>query len=234
MSTPISGGISGGAHARHRLLPCAIALALVVTLVWGDAARPAAVLGERGPASVVDHDGDGVCDGEDILAAARAYVATNPRYEGAYVQGGRPRDGSGVCTDLVDQALLGAGYDLRALIDADAREHPEAYPAIEVCDPDIDFRRVANQAAWLSRHACPCTLDPYDVGGWQAGDVVCWEDHIGIVSDRRDPHGVALVLHHASPWQASFEEDALLQVALGRICGHWRMGVGDVLAGSGA
>ena len=90
MSTPISGGISGGAHARHRLLPCAIALALVVTLAWGDAARPAAVLDERGPASVVDHDGDGVCDGEDILAAARAYVATNPRYEGAYVQGGAP------------------------------------------------------------------------------------------------------------------------------------------------
>jgi uncharacterized protein YijF (DUF1287 family) len=207
-----------------RAVPIVCMLALTCMLLCGDDVRPSAPGVPDGPVSVEDADGDGVRDGRDILGAARAYVATRPRYEGSYVAGGRPEDGRGVCTDVVDRALLGAGYDLRELVDADAREHPEAYPAVAVHDPNIDFRRVANLRVWFGRHALSCTLDPYRTADWQAGDIVCWQNHIGVVSDVRDPHGIALVVHHASPPQSSFEEDVLLSGAFGKIRGHWRMG----------
>lgn len=170
-----------------------------------------------------DSDHDGVDDQSDILASARAYVATSPRYESAYFDVGRPTDGTGVCTDVVDQALLGAGFDLRALVDEDIRSAPDAY-AVDTPDPNIDFRRVRNLRVWFDRHATSLTLDPHEIDEWQGGDIVCWENHIGIVSDMRNADGVALVIHHWGPWQTHFEEDALEAVDLGPIVGHWRLG----------
>ena len=152
-------------------------------------------------------------------------METRPRYLSAYVAGGRPEDGTGVCTDVVDRALMGAGYDLMALVEADVLASPESYPAIEVPDPNIDFRRVRNLRVYFSRHASSRTLDPQDITDWQPGDIVCWEDHIGVVSDVRDPHGIPLVVHHAGPLQVSFEEDVLASSSFGPVCGHWRMGV---------
>ena len=63
--------------------------------------------------SAVDRDGDGIDDQADILAGALAYVATEPQYKSKYYEGGYPDDGYGVCTDVVAQALLAAGYDLQ-------------------------------------------------------------------------------------------------------------------------
>ena len=172
-----------------------------------------------------DADGDGIDDQTDILASARAYVASAPAYGSSYYDGGRPDDGRGVCTDVVDQALLGAGYDLRTLVDKDIRERPGAYGMKDAneADANIDFRRVRNLRVWFSRHAQSLTTDPAELGEWQGGDIVSWEDHIGIVSDVRNAQGVALVIHHYSPWQASFEEDALPARTWGPIVGHWRM-----------
>lgn len=172
-----------------------------------------------------DEDGDGVDDQTDILTSAKAYVATRPRYESAYYEEGRPDDGRGVCTDVVDQALTGAGYDLQTLVDTDVREHPDAYD-IATPDRNIDFRRVRNLRIWFDRHAQSISLDPHDLAEWQGGDIVCWNEHIGVVSDNRNDQGETLVIHHWGPWQVSYEEDVFrspLSTSLGPIVGHWRM-----------
>ena len=46
-------------------------------------------------------------------------------------------------------------------------------------------------------------------------------DPIGIVSDRRNFRGVPFVLHHAHPFQLSYEED-ILETAP-EITGHYRL-----------
>lgn len=44
---------------------------------------------------------------------------------------------------------------------------------------------------------------------WQGGDIVIFEKHIGIVSDRRNWDGVPYVIHHNDPWQTAYEQDIL-------------------------
>ena len=169
--------------------------------------------------SPADQDGDGIDDQTDILDSARAYVATNPTYRSAYFDGGWPDDGTGVCTDVVANALLGAGYDLRDLVNADVLLAPEAYDIPEP-DPNIDYRRVRNLHVFFNRNAESLTLDTADIASWQPGDIVCYNEHIGIVSDRRNASGVPYIIHHWGSLQYSFEEDRL--AAFGRIVGHWR------------
>jgi len=118
---------------------------------------------------------------------------------------------------------LGAGYDLQALVDADVRVEPAAYAAIETPDANIDFRRVQNLIVWFSRHATSLTTDPTEISAWQGGDIVSWQNHIGVVSDRRNARGIPMVVHHVSPWQLSFEEDVLTSSTFGPIVGHWRL-----------
>ena len=72
-----------------------------------------------------DADGDGVDDWTDVVLGARAYIATDPHYQSKYYAGGYPDDGLGVCTDVIWQALQEAGYDLKALVDADIAACPE-------------------------------------------------------------------------------------------------------------
>lgn len=71
-----------------------------------------------------DADGDGVDDWTDAVLGARAYIATDPHYQSKYYAGGYPDDGLGVCTDVIWQALQAAGYDLKALVDADIAACP--------------------------------------------------------------------------------------------------------------
>ena len=205
------------------VLAFATACAIVMLRVLPPEAHDASEFGIEAYTSASDTDGDGIDDQSDILASARAYVATSPRYRSAYYADGRPDDGSGVCTDVVDRALLGAGFDLRWLVDADAHEAPDAY-AIEAPDPNIDFRRVRNLRVFFSRNAQSLTLDTSDIAEWQGGDIVCWSDHIGIVSDKRNADGVPLVIHHGGPVQFRYEEDVLENPTWGPIVGHWRMG----------
>ena len=182
----------------------------------------AADFGIEAPADGHDEDGDGVGDQADILAGARAYVATRPRYGSAYYQGGRPDDGRGVCTDVVDQALLAAGYDLRTLVDADRRANPADYGSDPI-DPNIDFRRVRNARVFLEHTAESLTCDPERIDQWEGGDIVVWGNHIGVVSDRHDADGVCYVIHHSSPLQLCYEQDVLRSNRFGPIVGHYRM-----------
>lgn len=170
--------------------------------------------------SEVDYDGDGIDDQTDILEGVRAYIATNPKYKSAYYAGGYPDDEYGVCTDVVAQGLLHAGYDLKELVSADIAKVPEAYN-IATPDSNIDFRRVRNLKVFFERHATSLTTDISKVEEWQGGDIIIFEDdHIGIISDKRNGNGTVFIIHHGSPIQAGYEQDILE----GRddIVGHYR------------
>ena len=82
------------------------------------------------------------------------------------------------------------------------------------------FRRVKNLRVYFEHTAIPLTTDVYDISQWQGGDIVIFEKHIGIVSDKRNDDGVAYVIHHNDPFQDSYEEDILEK--RDDIVGHYR------------
>lgn len=217
---------------KRRALAVAVATAYVLVMaVWlfwpltfGPDPAPAQGLSESAfiepPEAMPDQDEDGVPDGQDIVASARAYTAARPRYGSAYYEGGVPTDGRGVCTDLLAAALKGAGWDLQILIDEDIKAAPEAYE-VDVPDPNIDYRRVRNVAVYLERHATSLSLDPHDAAAWRAGDIAVFKDHVAVVSDVRRPDGVPYLIHHEGPLQRAFEEDIL--TARSDLVGHYRM-----------
>lgn len=170
--------------------------------------------------SEVDKDGDGMDDQTDILEGVRDYIATNPKYKSAYYATGYPDDEYGVCTDVVAQGFLAAGYDLMELVNADILAHPEDYD-IEEADKLIDFRRVKNLYVYFQHTAISLTTDISQIKEWQGGDVIVFENHIGIVSERRNVNGTPFIIHHGSPTQTGYEQDILE----GRedIIGHFRV-----------
>lgn len=155
-----------------------------------------------------DEDSDGIDDQSDILQSALEYLHTRPKYKSVYYDGGYPDDGYGVCTDVIAWGLLGAGYDLRQLVDEDRRAHPENY-ADEVPDANIDFRRVRNLLVYFENNAEKLTDDLSQINEWQGGDIVVFRNHIGMVSDRRNTKGIPYLIHHANPFQRYYEEDVL-------------------------
>lgn len=158
--------------------------------------------------STVDKDGDGIDDQTDILQNVRTYIAAEPKYKSKYYADGYPDDGYGVCTDVVAQGLLHAGYDLQQLVDADIAANPDLYD-VEKADPNIDFRRVRNLIVYFSNHAISLTTDISQIDQWQGGDIIVFEKHIGIISDKRNKDGVPFIIHHANPAQRQYEEDIL-------------------------
>ena len=173
--------------------------------------------------SSLDKDGDGIDDQVDILEGAIAYVNTHPKYKSAYYAGGYPNDGYGVCTDVVAYALKVAGYDLMELVSADIAMHADVYD-IEVADKNIDFRRVKNLYVFFNLNAESLTTDIKDIKSWQGGDIVIFKNHIAIVSDRRNQDGIPYVIHHANPFQKTYEEDILEKHD--DIRGHYRWNKG--------
>lgn len=170
--------------------------------------------------SAVDMDGDGIDDQTDILNSVKEYIEKKPKYKSRYYAGGYPDDGYGVCTDVVAQGLLGAGYDLMRLVDDDVRANPGAY-SIEKPDKNIDFRRVRNLKVYFDNTAVSLTTDVKEIEKWQGGDIVVFKGHIGVVSEHRNKNGVPFVYHHANPFQIYFEEDIL--ESRDDILGHYRV-----------
>ena len=168
-----------------------------------------------------DEDGDGIDDQTDILKNAKEYVKTRPKYKSKYYGTGYPDDKYGVCTDVVAQALLNAGYDLMLLVDQDRIDNPDGYRAGEPRDKNIDFRRVRNLIVYFENNWTVLTNDPSKIEEWQGGDIIVYNEHIGIVSDRRNKKGVPLVIHHGSPWQIHYQEDIL--ATYDEIIGHYRV-----------
>ncbi len=170
--------------------------------------------------STVDKDDDGIDDQTDILQGALDYIASNPKYKSKYYQTGYPDDGYGVCTDVVANALKNAGYDLMALIQEDMKNNPDGYD-LDKPDRNIDFRRVKNLKVYFAHSAVSLTTDIFAIEEWQGGDIVIFQNHIGIVSDRRNENGVPYVIHHNDPWQKTYEQDILEN--RDDVVGHYRM-----------
>ena len=158
--------------------------------------------------SNVDKDGDGIDDQTDILNNVREYIATNPKYKSQYYANGYPDDEYGVCTDVVAFGLKNAGYDLMQLVNEDIQNNRDDYE-IETIDKNIDFRRVNNLQVYFDNHAISLTTDITKIDEWQGGDIVVFNNHIGIVSDKRNKRGITFVIHHANPYQRDYEEDFL-------------------------
>ena len=177
-----------------------------------------AVINQFHSTSAKDHDGTD--DQMDILQGALDYIATRPKYKSKYYQTGYPNDEYGVCTDVVAFALRDAGYDLMDLIQEDIKANPKEYN-INKPDRKIDFRRVKNLKIYFSHSAISLTTDISAIEEWQGGDIVIFQNHIGIVSDRRNENGVPYVIHHNDPWQKTYEQDIL--ESRNDLVGHYRM-----------
>lgn len=170
--------------------------------------------------SKIDQDNDGLDDQTDILKSVREYIATKPKYKSKYYASGYPDDEYGVCTDVVAFGLLGAGYDIRELLNEDVKNNPDKYN-IENRDKNIDFRRVNNLKVYLDNNAFSLTTDIKKIEEWQGGDIVVFEKHIGIISDNRNKRGIPFVIHHANTFQRYYEEDIL--ELRNDIIGHYRI-----------
>ena len=170
--------------------------------------------------SNTDKDNDGIDDQTDILNNVREYIATNPKYQSKYYASGYPDDKYGVCTDVVAFGLKGAGYDLMELVNEDIRNNKDDYN-IDTIDKNIDFRRVQNLKVYFKNNAISLTTNIYDIDNWQGGDIVIFQNHIGIVSNNRNKNGVTFVIHHANPYQKYYEEDIL--ESRNDIVGHYRI-----------
>ena len=175
--------------------------------------------------SIHDQNQNGVDDYRDILLGARRDAENKPVYKSAYYEGGYPPDEEGVCTDVIWRAFENAGYSLKDMVDEDIQNNLDRYFRVGgKPDPNIDFRRVPNLKVFFDSHGTALTLDPYEIESWQPGDIVIFSEsynHIGIVSDKRNQHGICYLIHNSG--QANREEDALIRLSekFG-ITGHYR------------
>lgn len=170
--------------------------------------------------SSVDKDNDGIDDQTDMLENVKEYISKNPKYKSKYYDTGYPNDEYGVCTDVVAFGMLGAGYDLMELVNEDILKNPKKYN-LENIDKNIDFRRVRNLKIYLDSNAISLTTDINQIEKWQGGDIIVFEKHIGVISDKRNKNGIPYVIHHANPYQLNYEEDFLEY--RNDIVGHYRI-----------
>ena len=171
-----------------------VTAALLIIKLIPSKSYTASELGLTELCSPLDADGDKIDDWHDIMLGARAYIETNPPYKSRYYEGGYPDDGYGVCTDVVWQGFAAAGYDLKSLVDSHIAENPELYP--DEADPNIDFRRVKNLYIFFEQTAQSLTIDTSYPEEWQPGDIVVYENHIAICSDKRNKNGLPFIIHH--------------------------------------
>lgn len=164
-----------------------------------------------------DADGDGIDDYADMVAGARAYIATDPEYVSAYYAGGYPDEGEGVCTDVIWHAFAAAGYTLKDMVDADVSANREAYP--EATDSNINFRRVRNLRVFFARNAQTLTTSLRNPKDWMPGDIVIYDGHIALCSDKRNADGLPYIIHHGNNVDRAHEGNELASM---KIVGHYR------------
>ncbi len=178
--------------------------------------------------SNTDFDNDDIDDYSDIVEGARIEAKNKPQYKDAYYSGGYPPDTEGVCSDVIWRALKNAGYSLKDMIDKDIKENLQSYPRVAgKPDPNIDFRRVKNLKVYFEKNHISLTTDLSKIEEWMPGDIVVFqssnEDHIGIISDKRNKEGIPYIIHNAG--QPNREEDGLKFYSeyAWPITGHYRI-----------
>ncbi len=171
--------------------------------------------------SASDYNGNGIDDYTDILLGARKDAENKPRYDSAYYATGYPPDDIGVCTDVIWRAFKNAGFDLRGMLDRDIADNQEQYPYASPPDTNIDFRRVVNLKVFFEKYAQILTTDVNETDRWQPGDIVIFGDdeHIGIVSDKRNSSGETYIIHNGG--QPAREEDLFSRLSM-PVTGHYR------------
>ncbi len=218
------GPFKGGARIALCVLLAAavIGSALYAIKAIRFASRPhsASDFGFEDAKSPNDADGDGIDDWADMVAGARAYIATDPEYKSAYYAGGYPDEGEGVCTDVIWHAFAAAGYTLKDLVDADVAANRSAYFGEgESSDSNINFRRVRHLLVFFGRNAESLTLSQRNPRDWMPGDIVVFDGHIGICSDVRNASGIPYIIHHPDNVRRAVEAD---DIGLYEIVGHFR------------
>lgn len=166
--------------------------------------------------SDIDFDNDGIDDYSDILAGAKEFISKKPKYKSKYYSGGYPSDEYYVCTDLIWYALKTAGYDFKTLIDEDIKKNIDKYD-IDPIDTNIDFRRVRNIKVFLDNNALVLTNDGTKQKEFNPGDIIIYDGHIALVSDKQNSKGIKYIIHHDG--YHKYEEDGLLRK---KILGHYR------------
>jgi uncharacterized protein YijF (DUF1287 family) len=165
---------------------------------------------------------------ERFVRDARTQVGQTLYYDPAYVGISYPMGDipiiRGVCTDVIIRALRHQGVDLQQSVHEDMRENFHLYPnsprwGLKRPDKNIDHRRVLNLQRYFERRGYAVSDKTF-----LPGDIVTWNlrpqmEHIGIVSDRKDPSGQRpLIIHNIG--QGTQEEDMLNDYT---ITGHYRI-----------
>ena len=218
--------IRGEREARHNyLVTAAVLVVCIVFISYGRSSQlpdayTAEDFGFETLTSDQDMDGDGIDDYTDLMQGARAYLATCPQYKSAYYEGGYPNDGYGVCADVLWYAFNEAGYDLKAMVDADIEQNTDAYANISKPDPNIDFRRVTNLDVFFERNLEVLTTDRTDASQWQPGDILTFSrpGHVAICSDKRNEEGIPFIIH--LNYTGGHEDDDMDHYS---ILGHYRL-----------
>lgn len=156
-------------------------------------------------------------------ARARKDALAHPAYDDGYYQGGYPPADRGACVDVVWRAFRNAGYDLKAMVDADIAADRASYASVAAKpDPNIDFRRTGVLDVFFGKYGITLTNDVNDHAQWQQGDIVVFDrvKHIGVISDKRDADGFSYVLHNMN--QRRRENDYLAFSRRMGVTGHYR------------
>lgn len=168
-----------------------------------------------------------------VVERARLEVSRGVIYDSRYVNlsypGGDVDPSRGVCTDVVVRALRAVGIDLQRLVHEDILSRPDAYKrGGKRADASIDHRRATPLMIWFAAHSrsLPHNLATEEARtSYAPGDIIVWSlhnnghaEHVGVVSDRKGPRGLPLVIHNIGP--VPTEEDVL---DAWQILGHYRV-----------
>lgn len=164
-----------------------------------------------------------------LVRAARSQIGVTHSYDPSYVVLRYPNGdvplSTGVCAEVVVRAMRTQGVDLQRVLHEDMSRAFAVYPkrwGLSRPDRNIDHRRVLNLEVYMQRKGKSLLLTRR-AQDFQAGDWVTWRvgdeqlPHIGIVSNRKNPQGVPLIIHNIGA--GTQEQDVLFAFPMS---GHYR------------